>query len=375
MHTVTNDVLSLRSLNRATLQRQMLLERRRLSALEAIEHLVGMQAQAPTPPYVGLWTRLDRFQPSELAELILERKAVRIALMRGTVHLVTADDCLILRPLVQPVFDRTLHTNTTYGPPLRGIDIDALVAAGRALLEDKPRTAKELGTLLEQQWPGRAPSALAYAIRSQAPLVQVPPRGVWGASGQATHTTAESWLGRPLDPQPSLAGMILRYLAAFGPATVRDIQTWSGLNRLGEITERMRPQLRVFRAEDGRELLDVPEAPRPDPGTPAPVRFLPEYDNLVLSHADRSRVVSDEHRKRLMTANGIIPGAILIDGFVQGTWKIVRDRDTAALSVMPFARLSTKDKDGLMREGARLLEFAADTASTHDIRFDAGVQG
>src|SRR5215207_5221117 len=258
-----HDVLGPRELNRATLERQMLLHRRNLSAVEAVEHLVGMQAQAPAPPYVGLWTRLRDFHPDELARLILERRAVRIALMRNTVHLVSASDCLALRPLMQPVFDRTLFSTRANRAHLEGVDAGALVATGRALLEERPRTAKELGELLQEQWPERDPAALARAIRHLVPLVQVPPRGLWGKSGPAAHTTAESWLGSPLDPAPSIEHVVLRYLGAFGPATVKDVQTWSGLTRLGEVIERIRPRLRIFRDERGKELFDLPDAPMP----------------------------------------------------------------------------------------------------------------
>src|ERR671919_349549 len=246
-------VLGPRELNRATLVRQMLLRRRKLSAVEAIEHLVGMQAQAPAPPYVGLWTRLEDFHPDDLARLILERLAVRVALMRNTVHLVSARDCLALRPLVQPVIDRGLYGNRAHRAGVEGVDIEALSAAGRALLEERPRTAKELGEILRERWPERDPASLARAIRHLLPLVQVPPRGVWGKSGPAAHTTAEAWLGRSLDSDPSLEEMVVRYLGAFGPATVKDAQTWSGLTRLGEVVERLRPRLRAFSDEHGRD--------------------------------------------------------------------------------------------------------------------------
>jgi hypothetical protein len=360
-------VLGPRELNRATLERQMLLRRRKLSAVEAIELLVGMQAQAPAPPYVGLWTRLKDFHPDELARMILERRAVRIALMRNTVHLVSARDCLALRPLMQPVFDRTLYSTRANRAHLEGIDIESLVAAGRALLEEKPRTAKELGELLQEQWPERDPASLARAIRHLVPLVQVPPRGLWGKSGPAAHTTAEAWLGRSLDPAPSLEETILRYLGAFGPATVKDVQTWSGLTRLSEVIERLRPRLRIFRDESGKELFDVPDAPLPDPDTPAPPRFLPEFDNLILSHANRTRVIAEEYRKAIASKNGMVPASVLVDGFVRGTWKTERSRGKATLEIKPFEPLTKGDRNALAEEGERLIRFTG--AESYEIRF------
>jgi hypothetical protein len=363
----THIVLGPRELNRATLERQLLLRRRMLAVLDAIEHLVGMQAQAPSPPYIGLWTRLKDFRPDELGRLILERRAVRIALMRNTVHLVSARDCLALRPLVQPVLDRTLNSPRANRAHLEGVDIETLVAAGRALLEERPRTAKELGVLLQEQWPERDPASLARAIRHLVPLVQVPPRGVWGKSGPAAHTTAESWLGRPLDPTPTIEDVVLRYLGAFGPATVKDVQTWSGLTRLGEVMERLRTRLRTFREESGKELFDLPDAPMPDPDTPAPPRFLPEFDNLILSHADRTRFIAEEYRKALASRNGMVPAAFLVDGFVQGTWKIERSRGRASLEIKPFEPLPKEDRDALAEEGERLLRFIG--AESSEIRF------
>jgi Winged helix DNA-binding domain len=360
-------MLGPRELNRATLERQMLLRRRKLPALDAIEHLVGMQAQAPSPPYIGLWTRLEDFRPDELGRLILERRAVRIALMRNTVHLVSARDCLALRPLMQPVLDRTLYSTRANRAHLEGVDTETLVAAGRTLLEETPRTAKELGELLQEQWLDRDPASLARAIRHLLPLVQVPPRGVWGKSGPAAHTTAESWLGRPLDPAPSIEDVVLRYLGAFGPATVKDVQIWSGLSRLGEVIERLRPRLRTFRDERGKELFDVPDAPMPDPGTPAPPRFLPEFDNLILSHADRTRFIAEEYRKAITSKNGMVPAAFLVDGFVQGTWKTERSRGRATLEIKPFEPLAREDRDALAEEGERLISFTG--AESFEIRF------
>jgi hypothetical protein len=246
-----------------------------------------------------------------------------------------------------------------------------LVAAGRALLEERPRTGKELGMLLQERWPDRDPVSLARAIRHLVPLVQVPPRGIWGKSGQAAHTTAEGWIGRPLDPDPSLDELVVRYLGAFGPATVKDVQTWSGLTRLREVTERLRPRLVTFRDERGKELFDLPDAPRPDPDTPAPSRFLPRFDNLILSHADRTRIVDDDYRKVIASKNGMVPATVLIGGFVRGTWKTGRTRGKATLVIEPFEPLAKKDREALAEEGERLIRFVAEPegAEAFEVRF------
>lgn len=363
----TGDVLSRAALNRATLARQLLLERWQMPALEAVERLAGMQAQAPMPPYFSLWTRLVDFQAEELSALLVDRQVVRIALMRSTIHLVTARDCRRWRPLIQPVLDR--GQAAIYGQALEGVDLTAVVARGRALVEGGPRTFRELGALLAQQWTGTDPGALAQAIRTAVPLVQVPPRGLWGASGQSAHTSAEAWLGEPLESSPSAAEMVRRYLAAFGPASVADVQRWSGLTRLGEVVEELRPGLRVFSDERGRTLFDLPEAPRPDPDTPAPVRFLGAYDNLVLAHDDRSRVIADIDRPAYSTVNGVIPAAILVDGTVRGMWRIDRVRKSSTLRIQPFGVLTKADQAALVSEGGRLLAFAAPDAESHDIEF------
>ncbi len=368
------EVLSLRALNRSLLDRQMLLRRATLPAagtraervIETIEHLAGLQAQAPFPPYYGLWSRLEGFRPEDLAKLILDRRVVRIALMRGTIHLVSARDCLMLRPLIQPVLDRGV---SVLGKQLTGVDTGALAAAGRDLVEERPRTFSELGALLSQRWPGYPAAALAQTIRAMVPLVQVPPRAVWGAAGQAAHTSAESWLGRPMDASPRLEQLVTRYLAAFGPATVRDIQAWSGLTRLGEITDRLRPALRTFRDERGSELFDLPDAPRPGPDTPAPVRLVAEFDNLILSHADRTRVISEQNRMRLFTKNGIFPGTVLVNGFAAGIWRLDRSKAAAVLTIELFDPVSRRDRDAVTSEAERMLGFAVPDVPAHQIHF------
>jgi DNA glycosylase AlkZ-like len=356
-------VLTRRALNRALLERQLLLGRSRMTAAEAIEHLVGMQAQAPLAPYVGLWTRLEGFEAEELSRLMVEREAVRLALMRSTVHLVSAGDCLALRPVLSAFLERALR-GSPYWRNLDGIDLDALVAAGRALVEKEALTLSELGKRLRESWPHRDATSLAHALRNLAPLVQVPPRGVWGAGGLARLTTAESWLGRPLAGDSAPDRTLLRYLAAYGPASVKDVQSWSGLTGLAEVAEALRLRLRSFEDEHGRELLDVPDGPLPDPDTPAPTRFLPEYDNALLSHADRTRVIAHEHRERIF-----MRGALLVDGFVCAAWKIERTGGGATLRIEPFKRLSKGDRAEVSAEGERLLGFAAADVAKRDIRF------
>lgn len=366
---MTVDVLSRRALNRATLERQLLLRRSGMSVLEAVEHLVGLQAQLPLNPYTGLWSRLKRFRPDGLAELLVHRQVVRIVVMRATLHLVSADDCLLLRPLMQPVLDRELARHPEYGQALLGVDLDAVLAFARPLLAQRPRTGAELRAALAERFPDHDASALAYACRNLLAFVQAPPRGVWGRTAQVTSTTAESWLGRPLATNPSIDDVVLRYIAAFGPAAVGDVTTWSRLTGLREVVDRLRPRLRTFRDERGRELVDLPDAPRPDPDTPAPPRFLPEYDNVLLSHADRSRFVSAEHRTRLSGVPGPVHGSVLHDGFLCGIWRVDRDAGSTTLVVNHVERLTKRATATLAAEGRRLLRFLAAEADTHDIRF------
>ncbi len=289
--------------------------------------------------------------------------------MRATVHLVSARDCLTLRPLVQPILERVFRGQ--FGRALAGVDLGGVVAAGRALLEERPRTRAELRPLLAERWPSYDADALAQAIGYVAPLVQVPPRGVWGKSGQATLALTESWLGCPLEPDPSPDEMVVRYLAAFGPASVRDVQAWCGLTRLREVTDRLRPRLRAFRDENGQELFDLPDAPRPDPATPAPARFLPEYDNVLLSHADRGRVQAGGYHPPPHAGKGGFIGNVLVDGFFRATFTITRQRDGASLLITPFDRLPREDAAALSEEGEQLLRFVTgpEGAGANEVRF------
>jgi hypothetical protein len=366
-----SDVLEPRALNRALLERQMLLGRQRLSAFDAIERLAGMQAQEPEAPYVGLWTRLEDFGPDALSGLISDRSAVRAPLMRSTIHLVSARDCLKFRPVIQPVLARAF-SGSPFRRNLEGVGLNELLVDGRALLEERPRTRAELSESLTKRWPDLDPLSLAYAITFLVSLVQVPPRGIWGQSGQATWTTTESWLGSPLDPDPSPDEVFLRYLEAFGPATVADARAWSGLGGLREVFERLRPRLVTFRDEHGRELFDVPGAPLPDPDTPAPPRFLPAFDNALLSHQDRTRIISDEHRKALSRDRSM--RGVLLDGFACATWKTEQSGGRWKLVVSPFGPLTGEERDALTREGERLLGFLVTKQGVdgYEVRFEGG---
>jgi hypothetical protein len=359
-------VLSARALNRALLARQMLLERADMPPLAAIETLVGMQAQVPTDPYFGLWSRLRGFTAADLARLVETRKAVRIGAMRGTIHLMTAADALAIRPLVQPVFDRVLFSNAE-SRPLKGRDLTAFIAEGRSAVEAKALTWAELRRHLALRWPGIPDVALLRAAQFSLPLVQVPPRGLWGKAGAARVTTLDAWLKKQPKAMP-LEKLVLRYLAGFGPASVMDAQAWSGLTRLAPVFARLRPKLTVFHDESGRELFDLPDAPRPDEATPAPVRFLPVYDNATLGFAERGRIIpTGPTPPRPLPVNGQVR-AFLVDGFVTGFWKIVTERGAATLVLEPFRKLTKPEQSALEAEGAALLAFAAPEAQAGGTR-------
>ena len=352
------EVLGPRALGRATLARQSLLTRSTGPVTELLERLYGLQAQSPTAPYFALHARMRVFRPEQLSALLRDRSAVRIATLRGTVHLLTAADAAQQRALTQPVLDRDLDRNAQHALQLIGVDRAALAALGRELVEQTPRSMAELRPLLGRHWPDRDPAALAYGVRGLLPLVQVPPRGLWGRSGQPVLTTLEHWTGRPVPPDPSLETMLLRYLAAYGPASAQDAQTWSGLPRLGEVFDRIRPQLRTFRAESGTELFDLPDAPRPDSRLPVPVRLLAPFDNVLLSYADRSRLLDDVDKPRLFSVNGIVSPAVLVNGRVTGVVSTAATERTATATIEWFRFASATQRAKVEREALRLLKFA-----------------
>jgi hypothetical protein len=341
----------------------MLLRRVELSAIEVVERLVGMQAQVPADPYTALWSRIEGFRPEELSELIAERGAVRaVGLMRTTIHLVSARDALTIRPLMQPVLERAWRYSP-FSRSLAGADVNEIVAAGLELLAERPYVATELGKRLQERWPDADANSMGYAIRFLVPVLQPPPRGLWGKGGLAYVETIERWLGRPLDPNPSIDDIVLRYLGAFGPATAKDVQVWSWLAGMRGVLERLRPRLRTFRDEKGRELFDVPDAPYPDADTPAPVRFLPEYDNIALSHDDRTRVIDRKFGEGIW-----MRGSILVDGFVCGTWRMDTKRGESVLKIGLFDSLTPTDRADVSAEAELLAAFLAPDARTRDVR-------
>ncbi len=340
-------VITRRGLNRTLLHRQSLLERTDLPVTAMVERLVGMQAQEPFSAYYGLWSRLRDFTPDDLGDLLTDRTVVRAPLHRATIHLVTAADHARVEPVVRDLLRRRF-TSSPFKSILPGLDLDEFTAVAHALLVEQPRTRADLARALVERWPDRDAESLGTAVSYLLPVVQVPPRGVWGRSGRAMWAAADHWLGT-LGSEADAEGFLRRYLAAFGPATVKDMTLWSGLTRLKDVVRGM--DLAVVRDEDGRELFDLPDAPLVDPDTPAPVRFLPEFDNLLLGHDDRTRVISDEDYRR-----GIVIGGkptLLVDGFVHGIWSV-----GDGLDVRIFRPVTDAQRSDVMEEGARLLKFA-----------------
>lgn len=362
---MTTETLTLRQLNRATLARQLLLERAQLSAAEAVEQLAGLQAQEPKPPFIGLWTRLAGFRREELHTALQSRAIVRGTAMRATLHLLSAGDFIDCRMPLQPVLTQAMRV---LGARAEGLELEPVLAAARELLTEQPRDFNELRGLLQEAFPAVNDRALGYTVRTQLPLVMVPTADRWAFPSVAKFTLAEDWLAAPLSDDQSPHTLALRYLAAFGPATPGDMQAWSGLTGMKAVFDELRPQLRTFRSERGRELFDLPGAPRPEADVPAPARYLPEFDNLVLAHSDRTRVLADEHRGLVVTKNLRVRATFHWDGFAAGIWDVKRTRKAATLHLTPFATLPKQAVAALSEEGTALLRFIEEDAETFDVQ-------
>jgi DNA glycosylase AlkZ-like len=355
-------VLTKRALNRALLERQLLLRRRRMPPLEAVERLVALHSQVPRDPYVALWSRIEPFRAETLSDALEERRAVRMTLLRGTLHLVTARDAIGMRTLVQPGIERVIYGSSPLRRAVGSVDMDELFAALRAWLEERPRRRAELVKEIGALWPDADADSLGYAMYA-LPTVQVTPRGLWRRSGGSAFTTMQAWLGASPDPAAEVETLVLRYLAALGPATPADAQYWSGVPGLGEAFERLRPRLRIVRDEDDRELFDVSRAPLPDPDVRAPVRFLPEYDNVMIGHKDRTRIIPEGIPR--WTEVGW--GSVLVDGTVAARWRLVDANPGPTLRIEPFHRLTREERADTREEAGRLGAFLT---SDPDVRVD-----
>ncbi len=349
-------VLTRRELNRATLARQMLLEREAGVAVRAaVDRIGGMQAQEPKHPFVGLWTRMAEFSADALLGALAEREVVRATLMRSTLHLLSAADYAALRLALQPPASVALRV---LGARAEGLDPVGVVSATRELLAGRPLTFDAIRAGLQERFPEVNDRALGYAARTLVPLVMVPDAaGRWGYPRAGEFALAEEFLDGPLAPAAP-AALAARYLGAYGPASAADVQAWSGVGGMKAVLDGMRSELEVFADERGRELFDLPDAPRPGAGVAAPVRFLPEFDNLVLAYDDRSRVIADEHRPLVTTKNLRVKATFLVDGVVAGIWTVATKRRVATLSLEPFVSLPQRAVKALTAEGEALARFA-----------------
>jgi hypothetical protein len=344
----------------------LLLRREKLKPAAAIERLLCLQAQLARPPFVALWSRLAGFRRDDLIAPIEKRDLVRSTMMRATIHLMTRGDYVAFRPALQPTLTGAMHA--IFKDKIKGFDIEKLVAAARGCFDEKPCNFVELRDHMLSRFPTLNERAMGYIVRMQLPLVQVPERGaLWAYPSQADFVVAESWLDEPLKTIDTPHELALRYFASFGPASVQDFQSWTGLGAMRAVIDELRPKLRAFRDERGRELFDLPKAPRPSEDEEASVRFLPEFDNVLLGYADRSRIIADEHKGALATKNLFVPATFLVDGFIAGLWTVDAKKSVARLIVKPLIALSKAARAALTEEAEQLVRFIEPDAKAHAV--------
>lgn len=367
---MTTRTLTHRELNRTLLSRQLLLEQADIPPLEAIRHLAGLQAQVPNPPYIGLWTRLKQFERWDFSTLLEDRKVVRAPLMRFTLHHMAADDYLRFRKTLEPALLRSFRAFN--GKRADGIDFEQMVAAAKAFIEEEPRTTGEQKAMLQQLDPDSDEYAKVNGVRAYLPLVMATPGGLWGSGSAGAYTTPDVWLGQSIDQEARIAELWQRYLAAYGPASIMDFQFWTGLVRLQRPLKELAPALGLLQYEhpNGRTLYDVPDHEVLSADTPAPIRFVPEYDNLIIGHKDRTHIIADADYNKVFLSAARVSATILIDGFVAATWKVEVDKGEAVLKVEPFREVSKDDRETLNKEGKRLLQFIEPEAEKFRVRIN-----
>jgi winged helix DNA-binding protein len=351
---VAERVLTLRELNRATLARQLLLERRRFSVPKAIERLAGLQAQWPTSPYVALWSRLQDFERGQLTRALERGRVVKATLMRITLHLVSAADYVLFAgALKQPWVEQL-----TRRMERMGVDVDVPALSGRALasMADGPRTRSQVLELFGSS--GEQPWFIWTLVQAELGLVRMPDSAIWRRTpGAVSYIPAQAWLGLSPDTKPrALVHLVRRYLAAFGPASRADLGQWSGLtvSALEPALAALEP-LRRFRDERERDLLDLPRMPIPSADTSAPIRFLPQWDSSLLAYDLRERILPEEYRKTVIRRNGDVLPTFLVDGFVAGTWSFA----AGGVKLEPFEPLPRRTRRELENEAALLARFHA----------------
>jgi len=366
-------VLTLRELNRAMLARQLLLERADIGVVPAIERLAALQAQWSPSPYIALWSRLLDFRREKLWSAIERHQVIRARLMRGTLHLVSARDFYPYAVASQDL-QRGAWNRLQVG---RGVDPKKVAALAIAFARE-PRPKEDVLEHLRERVGGTLGGPFNWLVwrfvSAHADLVTAPPGGHWEYGGtDAPYVAARHWIARGQRPSEEAAVEILvrRCLAAFGPVTLADVSKFAGQAppRVRPTLERVAGTLRIFTDEAGRVLYDLPRAARPGADTPAPVRFLPRYDELLIAYQQRDRVIAPAHRHAIYSKNGIIEAVVLVDGFASGTWGLVREKEKAVLSVAPFARLASRDRVAVEAEGRKLLSFLAPDATTLVVRF------
>jgi hypothetical protein len=361
-----SETLTTRDLNRALLARHGLLERESTPIVGIVERLAGMQAQEPWLPFVGLWSRLTSLDRAAVIEAVTDRALVRATAQRGTLHLLSADDYRRFRPTLQPALSRGFRS--VAAKRAANIPVDAVAAATRAILAAGPLTFTQIRRALADRYPDIDHRVLGYCARMHVALIEVPGgSGAWGWPADPPFALADTWLGVAAEQPPDRRVLVRRYLAAYGPASARDVQVWSGLTGLGSVVDELREELVVFRGPDGSQLVDVPDAPRPGGAAAAPVRLLPGWDTTLLAHHDRQRIVPAAARPLVFTAGLRVQPTFLVDGFVAGTWRITRTSREATLTLTAHSALAAADHDALLAEADALLVFTDPSAASRRV--------